>query len=185
MNWVVSACVAVSAVGVLAEQRIVTNHADGHLKRLFPRAVAFSSLSGTPLHFKVYGADPISVPKPLPIGLAFWTTDLVPDERAYHGPIHLFVGMDMTGVLSGVVVDYNAEPYGNFSVDLPEFAAQFTGKSIRAPFRVGEDVQAVSRASISITSATRAIRDSSRAMAKRFLDPALLKAGPAGPNQQP
>ena len=42
-------------------------------------------------------------------------------------------------------------------------------------FKVGADVHAVSRATISISSATRAIRDSSRAMAKAFLNPADVK----------
>jgi hypothetical protein len=53
--------------------------------------------------------------------------------------------------------------------------AQFTGKSVRAPFRLGEDIDAVSRATITMTSAVRAIRDSSRAMARQFLDPASVK----------
>ena len=48
-------------------------------------------------------------------------------------------------------------------------------KSVRAPFRVGGDVTAVSRATITISSAARAIRDSSRAMAKAFLNPADVK----------
>jgi hypothetical protein len=60
-------------------------------------------------------------------------------------------------------------------VQPPEFAAQFTGKSVRAPFRVGGDVAAVSRATVTISSATRAIRDSARTMAKQFLNPANLK----------
>ncbi len=89
--------------------------------------------------------------------------------------IHMLVGMDMTGILTGVIVNFNTEPYGYFSVDPAEFAAQFKGKSIRAPFRVGEDVHAVSRATISISSAARALRDSSRAMAKQFLNPAMVK----------
>jgi transcriptional regulator of nitric oxide reductase len=177
MKRTVVVLVLMSTVGLIAlgAQRIFTNPADAHLKRLFPNAAAFSPLSGSPLHVKVYGADPKANPAMPPIGLAFWTTDLVPKEQGYHGPIHIFVGMDMTGILTGVIVDYNSEPYGYFSVDPPEFAAQFTGKSIRAPFRVGDDIHAVSRASISIASATRAVRDSARAMAKQFLDPASVK----------
>ena len=72
----------------------------------------------------------------------------MPKEHGYHGPIHILVGMDMTGVLTGVVVTYDSEPYGYFSVEPPKFAAQFKGKNIRDPFRVGGDVDAVSRASI-------------------------------------
>ena len=103
----------------------------------------------------------------------------MPQEHGYHGPIHILVGMDMTGVLTGVIVDYDSEPYGYFSVEPPKFAAQFKGKSIRDPFRVGGDVDAVSRASISIGSATRAIRDSSRMVAKQLLPPRREVVDPA------
>jgi len=145
------------------------------LKRLFPGARAFSPLAGEPLHFNAYAADPRANPAEKPLGIAFWTTDLVPEEHGYHGPIHILVGMDMTGVLSGVIVTYNSEPYGYFSVEPPKFAAQFRGKKITDPFRVGGDVDAVSRASISIGSATRAIRDASRMVARQLLPPEVTK----------
>ena len=159
-----------AAAVTLAAQRIYTApHPDAELKLLFPAAAAFSTLEGQPLHFKAYSADPRANPTTKPIGFAFWTTDLVPQEHGYHGPIHILVGLDLTATLTGVVVTYNSEPYGYFSVEPPKFAAQFKGKSIRDPFIVGRDVDAVSRASISIGSAARAIRDSSRMIAKQFL----------------
>ena len=83
----------------------------------------------------------------------------------------MLVGMDTKGVLTGVLVVDHHEPYGSFSVEPPEFAAQFKGKSIRDPFRVGEDVDAVSRASITITSATRSIKNSARRVARQLLAP--------------
>jgi transcriptional regulator of nitric oxide reductase len=167
--------VAAGAVA-LAADRIYTNpDPSAELKRLFPAAAAFSPLGGEPLHFNAYAADPKTTPSAKPIGVAFWTTDLVPQEHGYHGPIHILVGMDMTGVLTGVVVTYDSEPYGYFSVQPPKFAAQFKGKTIRDPFRVGGDVDAVSRASITIASAARAIRDSSRMVAKQLLPPEVVK----------
>ncbi|HWW87156.1 MAG TPA: FMN-binding protein [Vicinamibacterales bacterium] len=160
------------AIVLVAQQRIFTNpKPEAHLKHLFPNAVAFSPLQGTPLHFNAFGVDPAKDPSAKPIGLAFWTTDLVPQEHGYHGPIYILVGMDMSGTLTGVVVDYHSEPYGYFSVEPEKFAAQFKGKKITDPFRVGGDVDAVSRASLSITSATRAIRDSSRMVARQLLNP--------------
>jgi hypothetical protein len=81
----------------------------------------------------------------------------------------------MTGTFTGVVVSYNSEPYGYFSVEPPKFAAQFKGKSFRDPFRVGSDVDAVSRASITINSAARAIRDSSRMVAQKLLPPEVTR----------
>jgi hypothetical protein len=83
--------------------------------------------------------------------------------------------MDMTGVLTGVIVTYDSEPYGYFSVEPPRFAMQFKGKTIHDTFRVGVDVDVVSRASISISSAARAIRDSARLVAKQVLPPEAVK----------
>ena len=165
---VLSLCCGVASAAT-ADRIFTTPNPAAELKRLFPNAAAFSTLAGEPLHFKVYAADPKTNPPAPPLGVAFWTTDLVPQEHGYHGPIHILVGMDMTGVLTGVVVTYNSEPYGYFSVEPPKFAMQFKGKSIRDPFRVGGDVDAVSRASISIGSATRAIRDSARLIAQQLL----------------
>ena len=172
---VASMLAALVAVTVAADRIFTNPKPDAHLRALFPKAAAFSTLSGTPVHFKAYAADPKSTPNPPLLGYVFWTTDLVPNEYGYHGPIHVLVGLDLTGKLTGIVVDYDSEPYGYFSVQPAEFAAQFVGKSVRAPFKVGADVHAVSRASISINSATRAIRDSTRIMAKTFLNPADVK----------
>ncbi len=105
------------------------------------------------------------------IGFGFWTTELEPLERGYDGPIKILVGMDTHGILAGVVVVEHHEPYGYFSVEPPAFAAQFAGKSVRDPFKVGEDIDAVSRASITMLSATRAIRNSARRIATQLLTP--------------
>ena len=174
--FIAFACLLALGGLAAAAERIFTNpKPDAHLKQLFPAAAGFSPLAGDPLHFKAYAADPRTNPAAPVIGFAFWTTDLVPQEHGYHGPIHILVGMDPTGTLTGVVVDYDSEPYGYFSVEPPQFAAQFKGKSVRDPFRVGGDVDAVSRASLTINSAARAIRDSSRLMARQFLIPGAVK----------
>jgi transcriptional regulator of nitric oxide reductase len=168
--------VVATVTAAWAADRIFTNpKPDAHLKKLFPQAVAFSPLEGTPLHFKAYAVDPKAKSDAQPIGYAFWTTDLVPQERGYHGAIHFLVGLDLTGIITGVALDYDSEPYGYFSVQPPAFVAQFKGKSVRAPFRLGEDIDAVSRATITMNSAVRAIRDSTRTMARQFLNPASVK----------
>ena len=156
--------------------RIITNpNPASELKQLFPNAAAFSPLGGEPLHYTAYGVDPKANPSAPPVGYAFWTTDMVPDEHGYHGPIHILVGLDLKGTITGAIVDYNSEPYGYFSVEPPKFGAQFKGKTIKDPFIVGRDVEGVSRASISIGSATRAIRDGSRLAATKLLPPEVSK----------
>ena len=76
----------VGSVGLvtLAAQRIVSHDAQPYLKQVFPAAVAFSPHQGTPLHYKAYGVDPKTNPSAPPIGLVFWSTDLVPHEHGYH-----------------------------------------------------------------------------------------------------
>jgi transcriptional regulator of nitric oxide reductase len=157
-------------------KRIFTNpRPEPYFKSLFPSAVSFSKFGGTPLHYKAYGVDPAANPSAPPIGYIFWTTDVVPQERGYHGPIHFLLGMDTHGVLTGVVMDYNSEPYGYFSVDPPKFVESLKGKSVRDPFRVGGDIAAVSRASITMNHAARAVRDAARTMARTFLTPDQIK----------
>ena len=155
---------AAVAVVALTAQPTIDSKTQTNLKRLFPSATAFTPKGGDPPHFKAMNGTSL-------LGLAFWTTELQPLERAYDGPIKILVGMDTKGLLTGVIVVEHHEPYGNFSVDTAGFAAQFRGKSIRDAFKVGVDVDAVSRATISITSASRAIRNSARLAARQLLPP--------------
>jgi transcriptional regulator of nitric oxide reductase len=157
-----AALVATAAAGQAANDA----RQEALLKRLFPAATAFSPKGGDPPHFKALAADGRTL-----LGLAFWTTELEPLERAYDGPIKILVGMDTKGVLTGVIVTEHHEPYGNFSVDTPQFSAQFRGKNIRDAFKVGVDIDAISRATISVTSASRAVRNSARRVARALLAP--------------
>jgi NosR/NirI family nitrous oxide reductase transcriptional regulator len=139
------------------------------LKRVFPSATSFSAKQpGPPPHFVAYSGDGNSKTV---AGYVFWTTELEPLERGYDGPIKMLVGMDTKGLLTGILVTEHREPYGYFSVDVPKFAAQFKGKDIRDPFKVGSDVDAVSGATISITSSSRAIRNGARRVARALLTP--------------
>jgi len=159
----VGACVIVSA-GQSSLDRVL----QGQLGQLFPSAESFSPKMGEPPHYEAYVLD---AGERRLAGLAFWTTELEPLERGFDGPIKMLVGMDTRGVLTGVIVAEHHEPYGSFSIDPPAFAAQFRGKSIRDPFRVGDDVDAVSRATMTISSAARAIRNSARLVARQLLTP--------------
>jgi transcriptional regulator of nitric oxide reductase len=137
---------------------------DSRMRQLFPSATTFSPKGGDPPHIKAYNGQAL-------LGYVFWTTEILPLERGYGGPIAILVGLDTTGKLAGLYVGEHHEPYGDFSIDPPAFAAQFRGKDVRDPFKLGEDVDAVSRATITMSSAVRAIRNSSRRVARTFLTP--------------
>ncbi|HXS79072.1 MAG TPA: FMN-binding protein [Gammaproteobacteria bacterium] len=172
--------VALLAVGASGQS---SNDAEltAQLKKLFPNAATFSAKTGTPAHYKAFGPAAAGKEGAL-LGLAYWTTELEPLERGFDGPIKMLVGLNTEGKITGVIVTDHREPYGYFSVDLPEFPRQFEGKSVRDAFKVGQDVDAISRATISVTSASRAIRNSSRKIARAYLaPPESPPAGAAGP----
>lgn len=139
---------------------------ESRLKQLFPAATSFSPKEGDPPHFTAYtgAANSKTV-----AGYAFWTTELLPLERGYSGPIAMLVGLDTTGKITGVIMGEHHEPYGDFSIDPPKFAGTFRNKDVRDPFKLGEDIDAVSRATITMSSAVRAIRNSARRMARQYL----------------
>jgi NosR/NirI family nitrous oxide reductase transcriptional regulator len=170
MKAAAAALLVVTAGMIIAGQSAVDPRLVAQLQRLFPSATSFSPKEGDPPHFNAYVNEAQSGARKI-AGFAFWTTDLEPLERGYDGPIKILVGLDALGILTGIIVVDHHEPYGSFSIDPPEFAAQFKGKNIRDPFRVGEDIDAVSRASISILSATRAVRNSARRVARQLLTP--------------
>jgi NosR/NirI family transcriptional regulator, nitrous oxide reductase regulator len=160
------AAIVIGVPGLLAQSGDAALQAQ--LRRLFPTAQSFTPKGGSPPHFKALGRAAGSDAETV-IGYAFWTTELDPLERGYDGPIRILVGMTPQSTLTGIIVANHHEPYGNFSIDLPEFAEQFAGKKISDAFRVGRDIDAVSRATITVSSATRAVRNSARRVAKQIL----------------
>jgi transcriptional regulator of nitric oxide reductase len=160
----------VVALAVALIQSPPGDQLSAQLQRLFPAATAFSPKQPDPPHFKAYVLDPATGQQKV-VGYAFWTTEIEPLERGYDGPIKILVGMDTSATLMGIIVGQNREPYGYFSIDRPEFAAQFRGKSLRDAFRPGDDIDAISRASISVASAARAVKNSGRRVARRLLTP--------------
>lgn len=165
----VSLCTLLAAASIVAGQAGIDKRQEAQLRLLFPSASSFSTKGGEPPHFKAFVDGGTGAPALA--GYAFWTTELTPLERGYDGPIKILVGMDTAGVLTGIVVVDHHEPYGYFSVDMPDFPQQFKGKSIRDPFRVGADIDAVSRATMTVTSSARAVRDSARRVATKLLTP--------------
>jgi NosR/NirI family nitrous oxide reductase transcriptional regulator len=158
------------SIGVVLGQDALDATLRGQLEQLFPDAESFSEKEGSPPHFKAYGPKDADGQGEL-LGVAYWTTELEPLERGFDGPIKMLVGMDTTGVLTGVIVTDHREPYGYFSVDLPAFVKQFDEKNIRDRCRVGEDIDAITRATVTVTSASRAVRNSSRRVARAHLAP--------------
>ena len=138
------------------------------LRELIPHADHFRLVEKGLRHFRAY-AEPVPSGESQLVGLAFFTTDLTPRIYAYKGRITTLVGVDTGGILIGIRVIHHYEPFGYFSIDRPAFPRQFVGKSILDPFEVGEDIDAVSRATITVDAATRAIRQGARQLVRDFV----------------
>ena len=80
-------------------KRTFTNpRPEPYFKALFPNAGGFSTFGGTPLHYKVYDVDPKANPTAPVVGFIFWTTDVMPNDYGYHGPVRWTVrGMLLIG----------------------------------------------------------------------------------------
>jgi len=140
---------------------------DTYLREVLPGADRFRFVdTGTP-HYRGYRTG--SNGEETLLGFGFFTVDFAPQVRGYKGEIWMLVGMDLGGTLLNLSVVYHNEPFGYFSIDLPKFIEQFRGKSVLDQLSVGDDIDAVSRATITNNSAVRAIRDSARRMAREFL----------------
>ena len=143
------------------------------LSRVLPQAVSFSEKQGEPPVYIGYAEDASIV------GYVFETTDFEPQEIGYSGPIEVAVGMDVQGVLSGIEILYYNESYmsirGDF-LNTERFPNQFEAKSITENFRVGRDVDGVSRATISSWAVSRGIRNSARRVARAYLTDAAIFA---------
>ncbi|HJN46850.1 MAG: hypothetical protein CL477_03445 [Acidobacteria bacterium] len=135
------------------------------LRRLVPQAARFELVETGSRHFRAYASAEDS----RPIGFAFFTTELTPRIYAYKGRITMLVGLDVAGSLLGVEVVHHYEPFGYFSIDRPDFVEQFNTRQILDPLEVGVDIDAVSRATITVEAATRAIRQGARQLAREFL----------------
>ena len=112
------------------------------LKGLLPEAASFDQVAeveGTP----IYEARDASG---RPLGLALFV-----DADGYGGTIRLAVGLDMEAQrLIGVrVLEQSETPGLGSRITEATFLAQFEGKSMDDPFMPGEDIEAVSGATIS------------------------------------
>lgn len=141
------------------------------LKKVMPDAASFSEKAGDPPVYRAFGEAEQGGEGEL-IGYLFETTDYPPEEVGYSAPIEVLVGMDLSGVLSGIEVLYYRESYksirGDF-INSERFPNQFEGMSVSDGFRVGRDLDGVSRATITSWATSRGIRNAARSVARSYL----------------
>jgi len=140
------------------------------LKAVVPGADSFSEKEGEPPVYRAYRTDPDNGDKQL-IGYAFVTPDMPPEPNGYSGPIDTLVGMDLQGKIVGLKVIYYKESLRYTMGDFFSwgFEEQFIDKSAADGFRVGRDIDGISKATISARAATSGIRQAVRAVTQAYV----------------
>ena len=138
------------------------------LSEVMPAASSFSEKSGSPPVIRAYGSAAQEEIR----GYLFTTPDVPPEELGFSGTIHMLIGMDLDGVLTGVKVLHYEESYKSFRGDFigdSGIASGLRGKSVSDEFRLGVDVDAISRATISSWALARGARNAARRVAENYL----------------
>ncbi len=140
------------------------------LAKVFPDASEFSAKEGSPPVYRAYQNDANGESQL--VGYLFETPDLPPEEVGYSAPIEVLVGMDLQGNLTGIDFLFYRESYKSIRGDFlntERFPNQFENKNIAEGFRVGRDVDGVSRATITSWAVSRGVRNASRQVARAYL----------------
>jgi len=146
------------------------------LMKVLPQAERFSTKQGEPPIYVGYASNAEDAEI---VGYAFETTDFEPQEIGYSAPIEVLVGIDLEGELAGIEILFYRESYKSIRGDFlnsERFPNQFAGKSVADGFRVGRDIDGVSRATISSWAVSRGIRNSAREVASAYLGEAAIFA---------
>lgn len=84
--------------------------------------------------------------------------------KGYGGPIRMAVGIGKDGEVRGIsIISHNETPGLGANVENEEFLGQFIGKTISDPLEVGEDIQAITGASITSKAASKEVEEALKA----------------------
>ena len=121
--------------------------------------IIFSQKAGFPPHFA--GRDGSA---------AFNSFDITPGIRGYAGPIRMLLRLDEAGHITGLrILAHNETRNYVHRLETPEFLGQFIGKSVRDPFVIDEDMDGISRATVTVQAVGDTLRESGRAVARDVL----------------
>lgn len=156
---------------------------DELLREVMPEAERFGPKEGQPPVIAAFATDPASGEEQQ-IGYLFFTSDVPPERKGYSGPVRALVGMDLSGVVTGVRVLSYYESYRSQMGDFLRRSGhqeQYSGKSIAEKFLVRDDIDAISRATVSSRALAQGVRDASRRVARAYFERAPAPEGPIEP----
>ena len=150
------------------------------LPAAFPAASAFSERGGEPPRWTALGATTAGA-KPPPLGAVVSSADIAPDVRGYAGAVPVLVGVGPDGTITGVALLPNHEtPSYAARIEKEGFLRQFNGRRAGDPLLLGEDVDGVTRATVTAAAIASGVRRSARAAARESTSSAPAGGAAAG-----
>lgn len=143
--------------------------AQRYLQQVFPQATYFVKQEVNPSHYLAYYEDP-KTEKRKALGFCYETSNTNPDDYGYSSRINILVGIDRFGKITGakVVKEDESGFLARAILHSKRFADQFKGKSLKDKLAIGEDLDAVSGATVSLKVAASTIRSGGRLIATQF-----------------
>jgi hypothetical protein len=142
------------------------------LPAVFPEAYGYTEKSGSPPHYGAFTPDHRGEPSIL--GAVFRSTEVADVPGGYAGPVPLLVGLTADGTITGLrLLEHNETPVYVTGVESPEFLRQFVGRKVTDPLRLEEDIDGVTRATVTATAVTEGVRLSARAVGEKVMGLAL------------
>jgi len=94
------------------------------------------------------------------LGVCFFAEDVIDDTSGFGGPMSVLIGMDTLGNITRVkVVSSSETPFYAQRAFSEEFLLQFCGKSSSDDFKVGDDIDAVTGATVSSSALIRIVKE--------------------------
>src|SRR5690554_812143 len=149
------------------------------LHEVMSQAERFSAKGGEPPVFTAWGPADSDGTSEI-IGYVFQSSDMPPEEIGFSGPIDVLVAMDMDATIVAVKVLNYYESFVSSRGDFLSsrgFQEQFRRKPLSDGFRVGRDVDGVSRATISSWAMSRSVYNAARQVAAAYLPDSGIAAG--------
>ncbi|MDP8212591.1 MAG: FMN-binding protein [Candidatus Zapsychrus exili] len=148
-------------IGILSnfkspKEIISTNSSDASSCSLvFPDADEFIKETSNPAYYKAYKINPETKRKTT-AGIVLLTKDTAPEIKGYSGPINIAIGINLNGVISNVAIVSHSET-SSYIKEINSFLRQFKNKKIKDSFKIGIDIDAISRATVTSSAIAKSV----------------------------
>ncbi len=139
------------------------------LKLVIPQAQSFSAKDkNQPPCYTAYRLNQQG--KKEAFGFCFLTTDIAPEIKGYAGAIKIMLGMNNKAELTGIkIIEHHETPSYAAGINSGWFKKQFKGKKITDPFKIDDDIDGISQATITVSAIAQAIKKSGLRLANARL----------------